>query len=185
MIDNLRVRYVRTAEAMARRLAFGTDPAGRKWHYRVGMLDAVNDWWLRSIPLAVVFGGMQRALHERKVPSKIAPLFLHFLTLDRHVGQVHLERGLSTMTLTDIPAEAEIDTYVEGIIEAGRVSELERQQIEAEYQNKLDELKRKEEALEALRSQRLEELLADEEEGRITRSEFVRQYDQLVRGQEP
>ena len=185
MSDDLRERYIAVVERMAQRLAFGTDPVGRKWHYRVGMLDAVNDWWLRSIPLAVIFNGMLRALHERKTESKIAPLFLHYHTLDRHVGQVHLEQGLSTLSLADIPAEAEIDTYIAGLIEASRASELKRQQRAAEYQNKLDKLKREVEVITALRDQRLADLLADEEAGRISTAEFVEQYDRLVRGREP
>ena len=178
-------RYALTVEAMARRLAFGDDPAGRKWHFQGGMLRTVNDWWLRSLPLAVIFGGMQRALHERKVQSPIAPLFLHYLTLDRHVGQVHTEQGLTRLSLADIPAEAEIDTYVEGLIEAGRARELRRQKEAAEYQNRLEELKRKEEAITALRDQRLEELLADLDAGDISSKQFAEQYDRLVRGQEP
>lgn len=184
-VDEPRERYTLTVEAMARRLAFGDDPAGRKWHHEGGTQRTVHDWWQRSIPLAVIFSGMLRALHERKGASKIAPLFLHYYTLDRHIGQVHIEQGLTRLSLADIPAEAEIDTYVAGLIEAGRARELRRQQRAAEYQNKLDKLKREEAALTALRDQRLADLLADEEAGRISTADFVEQYDRLMKGREP
>jgi len=111
----LEARYIGTVEKMARQLAFGDDPAGRKWHIQGGMLRMVKEWYQKSIPLSVVYFGQKAAIEKYRGKSRIAPLFLHHHTLDRYVDETLQMYGYGTKMnpYTDIPPANEIEAWVE------------------------------------------------------------------------